>query len=140
MKAGKASFQTYNNLSANRLSNSFWTRGCGALLCVIGWILSPLTWWNDLLVNLPVSWLLASLIWPAQGPRFGFAVIFFYWLTNVAGLIMMISGGRLLATGKRIRANDIMISLWVCAGYTLIVLILSALNIVKPLGGWLRGS
>ena len=28
----------------------------GGILAIIGWILSPLTWWNDPLVNIPIAY------------------------------------------------------------------------------------
>lgn len=32
------------------------------LLLGIGWLLSPLCWWNDLVINLPLAWLVARLL------------------------------------------------------------------------------
>ena len=31
------------------------------LLLALGWLLSPLCWWNDLVINLPIAWGLAKL-------------------------------------------------------------------------------
>lgn len=33
-----------------------------AVIFFIGWILSPLTWWNAQFVNIPLSYLLANLL------------------------------------------------------------------------------
>lgn len=60
----------------------------GALIS-IGYMLSPLSWWNDLFFNLPialafgygVSWLHPQWFLPST--------IVGYWLSNVLGMVMM---------------------------------------------------
>ena len=34
----------------------------GGILAVIGWVLSPLTWWNDLLVTIPIAYGFSRLL------------------------------------------------------------------------------
>ncbi|ACK68320.1 conserved hypothetical protein [Rippkaea orientalis PCC 8801] len=59
------------------------------LLFVIGFLLSPLCWWNDLLINLPIaygfgrvfSWFSEDLLIPAA--------IVGYWLSNIIGILLM---------------------------------------------------
>ena len=64
----------------------------GGVLATIGWVLSPLTWWNDLFVNIPIAygfgWLF-SLISPAL-----FLPLFVagYWITNILGLFLLHKG------------------------------------------------
>lgn len=61
----------------------------GGFLLVIGYLLSPLCWWNDLFFNLPIayffgyvcSWLSPDLLLPAS--------IAGYWLSNIIGILMM---------------------------------------------------
>jgi hypothetical protein len=61
----------------------------GGLLVGIGYMLSPLSWWNDVFFNLPIaiavgyaiSWLHPS--WFVPGTLAG------YWLSNVVGMVMM---------------------------------------------------
>jgi len=64
----------------------------GSVLGFIGFMLSPLSWWNDAFVNLPLAvgfgWLVALIYRPA----FEGAVIAGYWLTNVLGLVLMHKG------------------------------------------------
>lgn len=61
----------------------------GSVLFAIGWLLSPLCWWNDLIVNLPVatgaSYLchLISPDWTVGGAIAG------YWLSNIVGILLM---------------------------------------------------
>lgn len=71
------------------LSRMTLTRLRGGLLLVIGYLLSPLCWWNDLIFNLPIAYLfgyLCSLIvsdWLLPGAIAG------YWLSNIVGILLM---------------------------------------------------
>ncbi len=61
----------------------------GGALVGVGYMLSPLSWWNDLFFNLPIAlvfgyamrWL--SPAWFLPGTIVG------YWLSNVLGILMM---------------------------------------------------
>lgn len=70
-------------------------------LLALGWLLSPLCWWNDLLVNLPLALGFARLVsllnpaWLLPGLVSG------YWLTNVAGLLLMRNGALALLPEER---------------------------------------
>lgn len=64
----------------------------GAFLLTIGYLLSPLCWWNDLIFNLPISygfgyicnWLSPNLFFPG--------LIVGYWISNIAGILLMQAG------------------------------------------------
>ncbi|WP_058995630.1 hypothetical protein [Leptolyngbya sp. NIES-2104] len=64
----------------------------GWLLFAIGWLLSPLCWWNDLIFNLPVAYgfgYLCSLFsssWMLPGTIVG------YWFSNLIGILLMQAG------------------------------------------------
>ena len=80
-----------------------WKRkGQGGLLAFVGFMLSPLSWWNDAFVNLPLAigfgWIVARFHRPAFEP----AVILGYWLSNVLGFVLMHKGTqRMLSAEKR---------------------------------------
>jgi len=61
-------------------------------LFTIGYLLSPLSWWNDLYLNFPIAYGLAWLVSLIDKQFFTVALIGFYWLTNIAGLILMHKG------------------------------------------------
>ncbi len=64
----------------------------GALfIAVAGYILSPLSWWNDLLVNIPLALLLAR---PFSGWLYVPAFTLAYWLTNLLGFMLLHHGLR----------------------------------------------
>ncbi len=64
----------------------------GGLFFIIGYLLSPLCWWNDLFFNLPVAYgfgyvcslLSPSLLMPCS--------IVGYWISNIAGILLMQAG------------------------------------------------
>lgn len=106
----------------------------GGTLAFIGFLLSPLSWWNDLFVNIPLAvgfgWLV-SLIYK---PAFTAAAITGYWLTNVIGFVLLHKGAEkaLAAADKpytaRSLARDALISLL----YTGLIVLLVQLGVLKP--------
>ena len=106
----------------------------GGLLVIVGYILSPLSWWNDLYVNIPISYGLAWLVSLLYEQVFLAAFIGFYWLTNAAGFAFMHKGaGRLLKErnvpyGKKDLLRDMALSI----GYTLLIILLVKMDIIGP--------
>lgn len=76
----------------NLKSKRFWQ---GSLLGVLGFLLSPLSWWNDLLINIPLAYGLSFLTNRLIPGFFPMYMIIYYWLTNVLGLVLMHRGGEL---------------------------------------------
>ncbi len=64
----------------------------GLLLLGLGWLLSPLCWWNDLVINLPLAWGFARLLQLWRPEWFGPGLVIGYWLSNVVGILLMQSG------------------------------------------------
>jgi hypothetical protein len=115
----------------------------GGLLGFIGFMLSPLSWWNDLFVNVPLAVGFAWIVSLFYKPAFGPAVIVGYWMTNVAGLLLMHKGARkAFGTGetqaytRRDLLKDIAISFF----YTLLILLLVKLRFIQPLTDYLQAQ
>ncbi len=117
----------------------------GGLLGFIGFMLSPLSWWNDLFVNVPLAvgfgWLVALIYRPA----FDGAVIVGYWLTNVLGLILLHKGAQrmLVEQGrelKRYSRRDLIKDVAISVLYTLLILLLVKLKIVHPLTDYFQSK
>jgi hypothetical protein len=96
----------------------------------VGFILSPLTWWNDMLVNMPLAYLFS---WPCAAIDEQFflpAFITGYWLTNLLGLVMLHQGSAGLLKKQRdnfsFKRSLIMASIY------------SALIFVVVILGWLE--
>ncbi len=58
-------------------------------LFAIGFTLSPISWWNDAVVNLPIAYLAAQLVAVLDQRLFLFAFVGTYWATNLIGLLGM---------------------------------------------------
>jgi hypothetical protein len=111
----------------------------GGVLAFVGFMLSPLSWWNDLFVNVPLAMAFAWMISLFYRPAFAAAFVAGYWLTNVLGFVLMHKGAQsLLASGERISysrrhlARDVTVSLL----YTLIIVVLVKLKIIQPVGDY----
>ena len=107
----------------------------GGTLAFIGYMLSPLSWWNDLFVNWPLAlvcaWI-ASWFWK---PAFTASLITAYWLTNVLGFVLMQKGGAKIISEEdqpyswKCLRRDLAISLL----YTLLILALVKMGVVGPI-------
>jgi len=105
---------------------------------MIGFMLSPLSWWNDLVVNLPLALAFAWLVSGFYKPAFAASLVLGYWLTNVLGLILLHKGARQILSEKQGRyswrdlARDAGISLL----YTALIVALVTLGVLKPIRGY----
>ena len=70
-----------------------------AVKFMVGFLLSPLTWWNDIFVNVPLAWAFAYLVGRiikliTTVNLFVFTILFLlgYIITNVLGIFLMGSG------------------------------------------------
>ena len=57
------------------------------LLVTSGFILSPLTWWNDLVVNIPLAYLFSIPFTLLHDNLFLPSFVIGYWFTNLLGFI-----------------------------------------------------
>ncbi|MCU0536627.1 MAG: hypothetical protein MUD14_22290 [Hydrococcus sp. Prado102] len=64
-----------------KLSNGF--------LIAIGYLLSPLCWWNDLFFNLPIAYFFGKLCGLFSQSFFVTGAIAGYWLSNIVGILLM---------------------------------------------------
>jgi len=72
---------------------SLLVRVTGGFLAIVGFLLSPLSWWNDLIVNFPLSYLIALPFGLIKESLFLPSFVSAYWLTNILGLLLMQKGG-----------------------------------------------
>ncbi|MEN9573241.1 MAG: hypothetical protein RL514_1096 [Verrucomicrobiota bacterium] len=114
----------------------------GSTLAFIGFMLSPLSWWNDLFVNIPLAlafaWLV-SLFWPAV---FTASFVLGYWLTNVLGLVLMQKGAQqaLSDTPKPYIRRQLLADLGISLAYTLLIVALIEYGVLKPLPDYLPSA
>lgn len=89
----------------------------GGILVTIGYILSPLSWWNDLLINIPLAYVFALPFGLISNSLFTPMIIVGYWLTNVLGFMLLHKGAHDLAVKhpkpytKQALSRDVLVSI-----------------------------
>ncbi len=105
----------------------------GGFLLGIGYMLSPLSWWNDLFFNLPIALLFGYLVsWMNPDWFLPFTIIG-YWLSNVLGIVMMQMGAMDMFLGQEQRnpKRDLLIGLGGSTLYTLVVAALAYFHVLE---------
>ena len=107
----------------------------GGVLAVIGFMLSPLSWWNDLFVNVPLALAFAWVVSFFYRPAFEACVVVGYWLSNVLGFVLMHKGAQKLISKeeRRYSRRDLLRDLGISLLYTALILALLQLGVLKPL-------
>lgn len=111
----------------------------GGVVAFIGYLLSPLSWWNDMFVNVPLALVFAWIISAFYRPAFAAAWVVGYWLTNLAGFVLMHKGAQSLLPnreGKYSRRDffkDVSISFF----YTAVIILLIKFGVLKPVQAYL---
>jgi hypothetical protein len=110
-------------------------KGLGSVVAFVGYMLSPLSWWNDLVVNVPLALAFAWIVSFFYPSAFTGSFVLGYWLTNIVGMVMMhlgasavVSKGPLRYDRKQI-ARDLIIALL----YTAVIIALVKLNVLGPI-------
>ena len=103
------------------------------LVFFIGWLLSPFTFWNDAFVNIPLSYLIANLLFRLTKSDFLTLVLAAYWFTNVAGLCIMYAAGRDIGKGRVGPIKGVFSLIITGVIYSLIIIALGKLGIIRPL-------
>lgn len=106
----------------------------GGVLTVIGFMLSPLSWWNDLFVNVPLALAFAWAVSLVYAPAFEASLVVGYWLTNVLGFILMHKGAQKMLSpeDKQHSRRDLLKDIAISIGYTALILALIKLGVLKP--------
>jgi len=113
----------------------------GGVLATIGYLLSPLSFWNDLFINFPIAYAMAIPFSLISQNFFLPAFVGAYWVTNVVGFILMHKGAQQIISKKGGKAHytkkgllqDIAISII----YTVIVIVLVLMGIIEPIQNYL---
>jgi hypothetical protein len=106
----------------------------GGILAVIGFMLSPLSWWNDLFVNLPLALAFAWVVSLFYKAAFTPALVVGYWLTNIAGFILMHKGAQKMFSAKNgYTRRDLLRDIGISFLYTGLIVALVKFGVLKPI-------
>jgi hypothetical protein len=115
-------------------------RVTGGVLALIGFMLSPLSWWNDLFVNVPLALAFAWLVSWFHPPAFAGSLVIGYWLTNVLGFVLMHKGAEQIVSDKprRYSWRDLLRDVGISLLYTGLIVALVKLGILQPIQNYLK--
>jgi hypothetical protein len=107
----------------------------GGVLAVVGFMLSPLSWWNDLFVNVPLALAFAWVVSWFYKPAFTVSLVVGYWLTNVLGFVLMHKGAQQMFSQKQPSnpRRDLLRDVGVSLLYTALIVVLVKLGILQPI-------
>jgi len=107
----------------------------GGTVAFIGYMLSPLSWWNDLFVNWPIALVFAWIVSWFWKPAFTASLVLGYWLTNILGFVLMQKGGAKIISeedlpySRKLLYRDLSISVL----YTLLIVALAKMGVIGPI-------
>ena len=99
----------------------------------VGWLLSPFTFWNDLFVNIPLSYILANILRHLVNLDFMAMVLISYWATNILGVFLMIISGREIFKKNEMFAAELLKLIAAIIVYSGILVLLIRIGIVRPI-------
>jgi len=106
----------------------------GGFFLVIGYLLSPLSFWNDLFFNLPIAYFFGYLC-SLLSPNLLFPCsIVGYWLSNIAGILLMQFGAVDIFADQPKQHNlkkELLMGLASSVIYTLVILALIQWKILQ---------
>jgi hypothetical protein len=107
-------------------------------VAAVGYMLSPLSWWNDLWVNVPLAIVFAWIVSFFIPSVFKPCLVLGYWLTNVAGFVLMHKGARHALSKEKTKYSrrDLFRDVGISLLYTLLIVALVKIGILKPIEGY----
>ena len=110
----------------------------GGVLATVGYMLSPLSWWNDAFVNLPLALVFAWVVSAFYRPAFEVSLVVGYWLTNVIGFVLMQKGAQTMLAdrGKKYSRRDLLRYVGISLVYTGLIVMLLKVGVLKPFKGY----
>ncbi|MCX7732485.1 MAG: hypothetical protein N2248_04905 [candidate division WOR-3 bacterium] len=119
--------------------------GAQMLMLIIGYLLSPLSWWNDLFINLPIAYLFGAGMSLFQRRLFAPGMVAGYWFTNLLGLYLIQRAGWNIAvrlrsgSGQEIppaphRHRAWLVQVLTALGWTAVIVGLIFTGVLKPPG------
>lgn len=89
ISAEASSLSPQAEVEPEKASRSTLKRLRGGFLLILGYLLSPLCWWNDLIFNLPLAYGFGYICRWFSASWFIPGLIVGYWLSNIIGILLM---------------------------------------------------
>jgi hypothetical protein len=108
----------------------------GGGLLILGFLLSPLSWWNDLLFNLPIAYGFGYVCNLAVPGVLVPAAIAGYWISNVLGIVLMQAGAVKVFQKQPQPVNfrkELVTGLVSSTAYTVLIVVLIQLKVLDGL-------
>lgn len=106
----------------------------GGFFLVVGFLLSPMSWWNDLFFNLPIAYGFGYLCSLFSKDLLLPCAIAGYWLSNVLGILLMQAGVMDVLPNKSQERNlkkELLTGLASSTAYTIVILALIHFKILE---------
>ncbi|MCC5625200.1 hypothetical protein [Nostoc sp. CHAB 5715] len=131
--AGDTTLKGLQQFTSKEFKKDIFKKLRGGFFLVLGYLLSPLCWWNDLLFNLPIAYgfgygcslLSPKLLFPCS--------IIGYWLSNIVGILLMQFGSKDIFQKEPQEHNlkkELITGLISSTAYTLLIMLLIQLKIL----------
>jgi len=100
------------------------------LVFFIGWLLSPLTSWNDIFINIPLAYVSARIFLKFVRADLTITLVVFYWITNIVGLVMIAVSGASIIKNRKNFPREVIITLAAMLAYSIVMVVLGRLGII----------
>jgi hypothetical protein len=101
------------------------------LLATVGYLLSPFSWWNDLYINFPIAYVMAWIVSLLDKRLFAVALVVCYWITNIAGLVLLHKGLASAGNGDKSSRKQMLTNLIISVVYTGVIILLLHFGFLK---------
>jgi hypothetical protein len=133
MISSKKSEQELSSQTSESLPKTLLQKLRGGFFVVIGYLLSPLCWWNDLIFNLPIAYFFGYICSLFSPKLMMPGVIVGYWLSNIIGILLMQAGAIDVLQKKSQERNlkkELLTGLLSSTAYTFLILALIQFKII----------
>ncbi|BAY24749.1 hypothetical protein NIES2100_45460 [Calothrix sp. NIES-2100] len=131
--AGKAQLEQLQPAVPQELKKGILKKLRGGFFLVLGYLLSPLCWWNDLLFNLPIAYFFGYICSLLSPQLLLPCSIIGYWLSNIIGILLMQFGSADVFQNQAKERNlkkELLTGLVSSTVYTLVIMVLIQLKIL----------
>lgn len=108
------------------------------MLFFIGWLLSPFTWWNDAFINIPISYILANIIFYITHLPFSLLLVGSYLFTNILGLVFMFFGAVPLVSVPNNKTKTVTAAVIAVVVYSALIICVYMKGKLLPIGAYFK--